>query len=199
MKWSRAVHHLSVLAEACGDIGERLSRISDLHVTQLWTFGDVLESKQDMQFVPVALVVDLPADEVAWWSEPEGATGWARSTRMDKNPIRPWWRSAHAPVWNHRIVRPAPLWDSSGGIRQDTFDAIREGRIDSVRSEPPTPEEYRLRLDDELAVSLAWLRRCTWDWDEHQWARGGHLARADRLGLAGLGYLDVLDAVRELD
>jgi hypothetical protein len=70
--WSRAVHHLSVLAEACADMGERLSHISDFQVRQLWTFGDVLESQQDILFVPVVLVVDMPPDEVAWWGEPEG-------------------------------------------------------------------------------------------------------------------------------
>jgi hypothetical protein len=32
--------------------------------------------------------------------------------RLNKNPVHAYWRSAHAPVWNHEVVRPVLLWDA---------------------------------------------------------------------------------------
>jgi hypothetical protein len=195
MKWARAVHHVETLAKACADIATRPSSIFPLRVTQLWAVGDILGPPRDLETVTVALSVDLPVDEVPWWSEPRGAQHWASAARLATSPVRPWWRSAHAPVWNHRIDRPALVWDDTDGVREDTLAALREGRGDSVRPAAPAPDELRARLDEELAVSLRALRARTQTYEERRWSPGKLEPVADTLWRASDGYLDVLDAV----
>jgi hypothetical protein len=195
VKWARAVHHVESLAQACADMATRPASIFPLRVTELWAVGDILGSARDLETVTVALCVDLPVDEVAWWSEPPGAQHWSNATRLAKNPILPWWRSAHGPVWNHRVDRPALVWDVADGVREDTLTALREGRGETVRMAAPEPDELRERLRDELAVSLGSLRACTRTFAQRRWSPGRLEPLADALWRASDGYLDVLDAV----
>lgn len=127
----------------------------------MWGVGDILGPPRDLETVTVALCADLPVAEVAWWTEPPGAQHWSNATHLAQYPVLPWWRSAHGPVWNHGIVRPALVWDAANGVREDTVDALREGRGESVRLASPTTDEVRTRLREELMVSLRALRACT--------------------------------------
>jgi hypothetical protein len=195
MKWARAAHHVESLAQTCADMITRPSSIFPLRVVQLWAVGDILGSPRDLEAVTVALCVDLPVDDVAWWSEPSGAQHWSNATRLAKNPFVPWWRSAHGPVWNHRIDRPALVWDDVNGVRQETLAALREGRGESVRRVAPTQDELRTRLHEELAVSMRALRACTRAYEERRWNPGKLEPVADALWRASDGYLDVHEAV----
>ncbi len=192
MKWERAVHHLASLAASCAEWAE--PRFGDFRVTQLWAVGDILGPRRDLDSITVALCVDRPADEVAWWTQPRGAQHWANATRLSKNPVLAWWRSAHAPVWNHRIVRPALVWDVAGGERESVLAALREGAGETVREAAPTQAEYAERLRDELRISLAAVTAATAEYDQKRWAPGRLEPYADRLFEATQGYLDVLNA-----
>lgn len=172
----------------------RPASIFPLRVTQLWAVGDILGPPCDLDAVTVALCVDLPVDDVAWWTVPSGAQQWANAVRLDKNPILVWWRSAHGPVWNHRVDRPVLVWDVEG-TREDAIAALREGAGESVRPVAPTPDQLRARLGDELAVSLRALRACTQAYEDRRWAPGKLTPAADALWRASDGYLDVSDAV----
>ena len=195
MKWARAVFHLESLAQSCADMATRPTTIFPLRVAQAWAVGDVLEAPRDLEFVTAALCVDLPSADVAWWSEPAGAQHWANATRLAKNPVLAWWRSAQAPVWNHRIVRPALLWDEPGGVRDETLRALADGRVEEFRAPAPDPAERWTRLRDELAVSRASLRDRTTAYDEKRWSPGRLEPFADALYRAADGYLDVLSAL----
>jgi hypothetical protein len=197
MKWERAVHHVESLAQACADMATRPPSIFPLRVAQLWVVGDLLGPPRELETVTVALSVDLPTEEVPWWSEPPGAQHWANATRLAKNPVLAWWRSAHAPVWNHRIDRPALLWDDADGVRQDTLAALRDGRGESVRLAAPDPDALRARLQEELTVSRSALQACTRAYDDRRWSPGKLEPVADALWRASNGYLDVLDAVHD--
>jgi hypothetical protein len=194
VKWSRAVHHLETLAQSCAELAAQPRSIFPLRVVQLWAVGDILGAIREIDTITVALAVDLPVDEVPWLSEPPGAQHWASATRLAKNPIMPLWRSSHAPVWNHHIDRPALVWSSTDGIAEKTLAALREGQADSVRSPAPTPDELRVRLDDELRVSLLALRARSHDYQERRWKPGKLEPTADALWRATDGYLDLLDA-----
>ncbi len=193
------MHHVESLAQTCADMTLRPTSIFPLRVTQLWAVGDILGPRQDLEVVTVALCVDLPVDDVPWWSEPPGSQHWSNATRLAKNPVLAWWRSAHGPVWNHRIDRPALVWDDVDGIRQETLAALREGRGESVRSAGPTPDEFRARLTAELAVSLGSLRAHTQVYEERRWRPGKLEPVADALWRASDGYLDVLTSCTECD
>lgn len=195
MKWSRAVHHVESLARTCADMAARPRSIFPLRVTQLWAAGDVLGPPQDLEVVTVALCVDLPVDEVPWRSEPPGAGHWDNAARLGKLPVLPLWRSAHAPVWNHSIQRPALVWDEAGGVAEEALAALREGRGESVRLPAPSDEDLRSRLGEELTVCLRALRARTRDYEDRRWRPGRLEPVADALWRASDGYLDVLDVV----
>lgn len=197
MKYSRAIHHLEALAQSCAEVATGPSSIFAWRVTELWAVGDVLGRPGDIEWVTVALAVELSVDEVPWLCQPPGAEHWANATRMSKNPIVGLWRSVHAPVWNHYIDRPALVWDIAGGVAEETLAALRAGQGDTVRSPAPSSEELRARLDDELAVSLRALRGRTRDFEDRRW-KGNLAPIADDLWRASDGYLDVLDAIHGL-
>ena len=192
VKLSTAVSHLGALAEECDRLSSVRSSGFPFTVGQLWAVGDVLGAPRELDWVTVALVVDLPPEEVPWWCAPEGARWWAETTRLSKNPISAWWRSSHVPVWNHRIIRPLLIWDADAGVRPDALTAIRAGRGASAGLELPTQEEYVSRMEAELEVSLAELQRRTREYETEHTVRLG--IRADALFAAAQGYLDVLAA-----
>lgn len=194
MKWARAVHHVESLARACAAMATP-SPIFSLRVTQLWAVGDILGPPHDLETVTIALGVDLPVEEVAWWTEPPGAQHWANATRLTQSPVLVWWRSAHAPVWNHRIQRPALVWDDTDGIRQEALDALRNGEGAGVRTTSPTEDELRTRLREELRVSLGALQHSTRLFEERRWKPGRLDLIADALWRASNGYLDVLESI----
>lgn len=193
MRWDRAVHHVEALAQSCGE--QAGYTVTGLTVTQLWAAGDILGPPTELEWVTVALCVDRPVADVAWWTEPPGSQHWANATRLSKNPVLAWWRSAHAPVWNHRIVRPALVWDITEGVRADVLDALRAGRGATVGSPAPSAEELATRLRDELTVSRAALIDVTAEYERRRWAPGKLEPVADRLWRTSDGYLDVLEAV----
>jgi hypothetical protein len=166
-------------------------------VTQLWAVGDILGpmSEGELDWVTVALAVDLPPEDVAWWTEPPGSQHWANATRLNKNPVLAWWRSAHAPVWNHRIVAPALVWDVEAGIRADVLGALGEGRGEDVRTAVPPRDELAERLRAELAVSQKALTEATTEYGRRRWSPGKLEPHADALWRASDGYLDILAAV----
>lgn len=171
----------------------RPPEIYRVRVRQLWTFGEMLEPEHDLEWIPVALAVDLPVDEVAWLTEPNGAAHWANATRLSRNPFVVRWRSVHAPVWNHEIDRPVLFWDAEDGVRADVLDALRTGAV--VRPAEPSENDFEARIADELATSLAAVRRCAEAYTDKRWKPGKLEPVADALWLANVGYLDLLDAV----
>jgi hypothetical protein len=194
MKWERALHHLEDLAWKCAELDSRPSSIHPLRATRLWAFGDILGEPRDLESITVAVAVDLPADDVPWLSEPPGSQQWANATRLAKNPIRAWWRSASVPVWNHLIDRPALVWDAESGVAEKTLLALKEGSADDVRAPAPTAAGLQARLDDEFAVSLRALRERTRTYGDRRWSPGKIETLADPLWHVTEGYLEILDA-----
>ncbi|MEU7480647.1 hypothetical protein AB0A63_32045 [Lentzea sp. NPDC042327] len=186
------MHHLGELAEKCAELPTSFFRFQ---VVELWVFGDLLDVPRDVDMIDVALVVDLPVDEVPWRSEPVGAEHWANSTRLSRNPFAAHWRSAGAPVWNHRIERPALVWSAAGGIAEETLVAVSDGTGELVRQAAPSPDELRKRVEEELEVSLAALRRAQQTYTDHRWAPGKLTPHADALWRVSGGYLELLDVV----
>lgn len=189
------MHHLT-------DLVEKVSEMPGTHfrfeVVELWVFGDLLGVPRDLEHIDVALVTDLPVDEVPWLTEPLGAEHWANASRVSRNPVVPFWRSAGAPVWNHRIERPALAWSRAGGIAEETLVAVSDGSGELVRLPAPEPDELRKRLDDEFALSLAAMRHDNQVYTDRRWSPGKLTPHADALWRSTTGYLDLLDALDRL-
>lgn len=196
MKWSRAVHHLEDLAHSCADMASRPATIFPLRVTSLWVFGEVLDSRDDLDWLRVVLAVDLPVEDVPWWCPPVGAEHWSHATRLSKNPVAAMWRSTRAPLWNHHIHRPLLIWDESGTPGESTrvLTALRDGTAEELRLTEPTPGERASRLEAELAVSLKAVKAATATYDQRRFSPGKLQPVADALWQATAGYLDVLTA-----
>ncbi|SDD08720.1 hypothetical protein SAMN05216174_10757 [Actinokineospora iranica] len=194
MKWTRAVHHLETLASTCADMATRPVSIFPRRVGELWAAGEILGPIAEIELITVALTVDLPAEAVPWRTEPSGARHWANAARLPQSPVRPFWRSAHAPVWNHELYRPVLVWSEADGVRTDVLAAIADGEGESVRPAAPTPADLRARVADELAISLRGLRERSAEYEERRWKPGKLEPVADALWQVGAGYLDLLDA-----
>lgn len=186
VKWSRAVHHLTELAEACGRLAG--SPIVPLKVRQLWAAGEILGPERDLETVTVALVVDLPS--VPWLTTPPGGAHWSAASRLARGPFTAYWRTD--PVWNHRIERPALVWD--GEVKTEALEAIATGEGDRVRLPAPSDADLAARLDAEMTTSLAAVRAVAAEYAEKRWQPGKLEPRADALWEATTGYLDLLDA-----
>jgi hypothetical protein len=180
----------------------RPATIFPLRVTALWAFGEVLDSQEDLAAVSVVLAVDLPVEEVAWLCSPAGAEHWSRATGLSKKPVAPAWRSSRAPLWNHHIRRPLPIWnehgiwDGTGDHEVDTLSALREATAQSLRLPQPSPEEMASRLEAELACSLRALECAAAGYRDRRFSPGRLEPVADALWHASAGYLDVLGATR---
>lgn len=192
MKWTRAAHHLAELAEKCGELPASFFRFQ---VVELWVFGDLLDVPRDVDVIEVALVTDLAVDEVPWMTEPVGAEHWANSTRLSRNPFEARWRSKDAPVWNHRIERPALVWSAADGVSEEALVAVSDGTGELVRTPAPSSEELKKRVEDEFEVSLRALRRANQVYTDHRWSPGKLTPHSDALWRTTTGYLDLLDVV----
>ena len=172
--------------------------MSGLQIRQLWAVDRLLGAPQDLDWIRVAICVDLPAQEVPWWDEPQGATSWLQVTRLDRQPVGIWWRSSRVPVWNHRIVRPLLVWDAATGMNEEHLAAIGEGRAADLGLPEPPVHALAERLRDEASISLAALKQRTKAYEEHRWGRGRLDSLADPLWRVADGYLDIVDAQTSL-
>ncbi|WP_018684964.1 DUF7711 family protein [Actinokineospora enzanensis] len=191
MNRTRALHHLRALAETCADMTTRPIAIHPLRVDGLWVAGELLGPAGEVEAVTVALTVDVP--EVPWRTEPHGARHWAQATRLPQLPFTAYWRSARAPVWNHVLHRPLPVW-SADGVREDVLDALAAGDVEALREPAPSEEETAARLRDELDVSLRALTERTAEYERRRWKPGKLEPFSDALWQASAGYLDLLRA-----
>ena len=194
MGWDTKVRHVEIVARACADSAELPDWVAGPRVRQMWAVGEVLGRPGPVEWVTVALSVDLPAEDVPWWSVPPGAQAWADRTRVSKYPILCWWRSMRVPVWNHRIVRPLLVWDVQRGVIGEALDALREGRGAEAGLAEPSPDELRARLDQELAISLAALQARNSEYEQGRFGHSRLAPLADQLWHATNGYLDLLAA-----
>ncbi|WP_157440236.1 DUF7711 family protein [Actinokineospora inagensis] len=192
MNWTRAVHHLRTVAATCADMATRPASIFPLRVGGLWVAGDLLGGQRELDEITVALTVDI--DEVPWLTEPNGARHWAAAARLPQTPAAVYWRSAHAPVWNHVLERPVLVWSAEDGVREDVLDAIADGSARALRPAAPPAAEVTARLADELALSLRALRERTAEYERRRWKPGKVEPVSDALWQASAGYLDLLGA-----
>ena len=195
VKWSTAIRNLRELAQATNDLAASPAAKYALPVTQLWAAQEILGTPRDLEWVTAAVVVDLPVEDVPWLVKPNGSEHWENFTRAAKHPIVTLWRSAQAPVWNHYLSRPALFWDRRTGLDEDALQALSEGRGEEVRISAPAPDEFRARLEDDLAVSLGALRERTRAYEDRRWSQGKFTAVADELWEASNGYVDLLDGL----
>ena len=103
MRYSMAVDRLRTIAETC----TRLASLweDDPLVVGAYVFGELLEGSQRPERLQLAFVVDLPPDEVTWYTQPTPMAGFAATVGIDKYPCE--WYSRPA------LERTFPLEESA--------------------------------------------------------------------------------------
>lgn len=197
MRRATAVKNLRTLAGLCDDANPPTT---DPILVEAYAYGRVLEpGTDDLRIVDVALVLDLPAEQVTWWALPSETRWLVTVLRLDKVPVRVQWRPSVWPVWNHAIRQPVRVWSLAAGADGEALDALSVGDAERFRLPAPDPADEAEQLAAELDASLGHLRRVRDGWDDRDWHRihkGDGVYPSDHLWRAVHGYLDLLDATR---
>jgi hypothetical protein len=155
MRYRRAIEKLQTLAQACEDSKRFPSE--EPFLLEAYVFGDVLQGLDPLEVVEVALVLNLPPQEVVWQSTPRGTLWLADDLRLSKGGFAYYWRSHLDPVSNHYIRGPVRFW-SGEGPDEDVLQALAERRFDDLPRVAPSPQAERDQLAGELGTALAHLR-----------------------------------------
>src|SRR6266511_828875 len=115
MRYATAVRRLHASAEEC----DRHAKFwEEPLVVGAYLYGELLEGPEEVERVQVALVIDLPPDQVTWWAEPPAAAAFAEVIGLGKQPVEWWWRPVLWPVWNHEIRGPVRFWSLVGAVER---------------------------------------------------------------------------------
>ncbi len=186
------------VAERCAHVAAQPAGIVRLRVVEAWLWGPLLgppaEEVPDDGGVNVALVCAVGPEECAWGTTPPGGGQWLAASGLAKRPVRLVFRPAGQPVWNHAVTAPVLLWSLEAGTAAPVLRALADGEGERLRPAPPSPQRLREHLAQELAASLAAVRRTSADYAAHRWDPGSPVARADALAAAVAGQLELLDA-----
>lgn len=194
MRYQHAVVKLRDLARACE--AAKNWPPGDPLLLEAYVFGDLLAGVDPLECVEVALVVNLPPQEVPWGSTPPGLVWLADRLGVSKGNYLFWWRSRMSPVWNHHIQGPVRFW-SLYGADTAVLDALAQRRLGELPRQQPTPAVYRQQLAAELEIALNHLRSvytAYWDSDWRRRHRGFARYPEHELWDAVDGYLELRDA-----
>jgi hypothetical protein len=199
VKYNTAVDRLR---QAASDLAGHTSW-SDSVLVEAHAFGDVLAGPDTVDLISVALVVDLPIDEMPWLARPAQAEAAVSLLRFDKYPLRWWWRPVGWPVWNHGISRPVRFWSRDDGPDEVAFARLAERRLSDLEyQEPANAQAYRAQLEAEWETSRRYLDQVVSSYHDREWRRdhkGFGVHPEDHLWWATRGWLDLDDALRAID
>ena len=161
----------------------------------------MLTGADPLECVEVALVLNLPPEEVPWESTPHGTLWLEDRLRLNKGGFAYWWRSHLEPVSNHHIHGPVRFW-SHEGPDEDVLQALAERRFGDLPRVMPSPEARQEQLAHELAAALGHPRAVHasyWDQDWRREHRGLGRYPEHHLWEAVQGYLDLYDAAERAE
>jgi hypothetical protein len=194
MRYRRAVEKLRELAQACEEAKNWPPE--DPFLLEAHVFGDVLRGADPLENVEVALVVNLPPEDVPWGSTPPSTLWLADRLRLSKGSYLYFWRSHLTPVWNHHILGPVRFW-SRDGADEAVLTALAERRFGDVARQEPDEEAGGEQLGAELETALSHLRSVHasyWDRDWQREHRSYNRNPEDELWDAVDGYLELRNA-----
>ncbi len=150
VKYTTAVARL----RSCADDLDRIAQIDhDRLLVDAWVFGELLEAPDQLDVISLALVVDLPVEEVTWEARPALGEAMTSFLRFDKYPVQWWWRPSAWPVWNHAIDRAVRFW-SHDGPDTAALDALAAQHHDGLQMIRPSHTEVlraQLLVEHEAA------------------------------------------------
>jgi hypothetical protein len=168
VKYSTAVARL----RSCAADLDRLAGISEEPMLlEAWVFDELLDLPDQLDAVSLALVVDLPAEDVIWHARPVRAEAVTSFLRFEKYQLRWFWRPAVWPVWNHAIGRAVRFWSHSG-TETAALDALEDRRLDALTvAAPSDADALREQLLIEHEAARQHLRDVVDRYDDGEWRR----------------------------
>lgn len=201
MKRSTAVGHLVEMGEVAS---ERLRlRASDIGwpLEELWVTGGLLSLTDTLEAGSVALVLDVPADELPWLVLHPAGEWVGEQLRLGKRPMQWCYRPLAWPVWNHEHRRLVRFWSARDGLDAAVVDALRSRRFDHLSVIEPSIEQLTAQLREELTVSRRHLRSMLATYWENDWRwkhKGFGESPEDHLWRAATAVSEITDALDEL-
>lgn len=199
MRYATAVRRLRQIAEN----GHRTSLPGDdPMVAAIYTFGAIFQAPHELDVVDIGLVLDAPADELSWGAEPQWTVGIVETLRLNKAPVRWYLRPTIWPVWNHRIREPLRIYSAEDGPDEQALQALSRGQSHELRLPAPTAAERAEQVAIELDLARRHLRAVQdhyWDGDWRREHKGFGIYPETHLWNAVWGYLDLHDAVQQLE
>lgn len=193
MRYARAVQKVRELAAACESVKDWPPE--EPFLVEAYVFGELLEGSDPLEYVEIAIVVNLPAVEVPWETHPHGTQWLADQLRLSKGGFAYWWRSNRIPIWNHHIREPARFW-SHDGPDEAVLRALAERRFEEIPRLTPERQAEHDRQAEDLAAALNHLRTVHSSYWDREWRRehrGSGRYPENHLWEAVQGYLDLLD------
>jgi len=195
VKYSTAVGRLRSVAD---ELTSHAEWRDDL-IVEAYVYGELLDAPPTLERVALALVVDLPLEEVTWLAHPAAPEAAVSLLRFDKYPITWRWRPLAWPVWNHEIVGPVRFWSVKDGADEATLDALAQRALDSMERSLPKDEETflaQLRIERDAAKNhLASVVDSYHDRDWRKGHKGFGVYPEDHLWWETRGFLDLDEAV----
>ncbi|MDH3260020.1 MAG: hypothetical protein OEM81_12605 [Acidimicrobiia bacterium] len=200
MKYNSAIGRLRQVAD---ELTDHTSTWGNSVIVEAHVFGDLLAGPDTIEVIWLALVVDLPVEDVTWLARPAQAEATASILRFDKYPLRWRWRPTVWPVWNHTISRPVRFWSKEHGPDQTALEILANRRLGELAVLEPTDQAaYRAQLQTELEASRRHLGRVVNSYHDRNWRRdhnGFGVYPEDHLWWATQGFLELDDALQEID
>ncbi|MGH9031924.1 MAG: DUF7711 family protein [Acidimicrobiia bacterium] len=197
MRYSSAVGRLRAIT---ADLDRLAGFDEDFLLEEAWVFGELLDGPDQPDVVSLALVVDLPAEEVTWCARPASAEALASSLRFEKYPLRWFWRPMVWPVWNHAINRAVRFWSKGAGTDMAALDALVRRRFEDLTVvAPPDAGALRGQLVIDFEAARLHLRQVVDRYDDPGWRRehkGFGVYPEDHLWWAAKGFLEVETALK---
>jgi len=200
VKYNSAIGRLRQVAD---ELTDHTSTWGNSVIVEAHVFGDLLAGPDTIEVIWLALVVDLPVEDVTWLARPAQAEATASILRFDKYPLRWRWRPTVWPVWNHTISRPVRFWSKEHGPDQTALEILANRRLGELAVLEPTDQAaYRAQLQTELEASRRHLGRVVNSYHDRNWRRdhnGFGVYPEDHLWWATQGFLELDDALQEID
>lgn len=178
-KWATGVHHVEVAAKACAEMAALPASMVGLRVTQMWAPAEILGLPRDLEWVTVALSVDLAPGGCAVVERPGGGPGVGGDDPAVEvpDPVPGAVRSWAGVEPSHRP--PAAGQGQQRWCARGRPNCPAGGPSAAAGLTEPPPEQTEARLDDELRIGLAALRARTGEYEERRWGRGRLAVTAD--------------------
>jgi len=198
MKRSTALKHIDHIAAEATRYAE--AQPEGWPLESMWIADEILDAPDTLSVVTVALLVDVPIEDLPWRTLNRAEVAVAQTLRIDKLPLWRHGRPSVWPAWNAENRRVRRFWHTTEGTDTGVIETLREGnRVEPIDIEP---HEFIDQMRAEYRVSRAHLHTVLDEYWEHPWRNehsGFNIHPEDHLWRAAYGLQQIEEALGMTD